>query len=76
MAGGVASPRIAVMGYDVGGAAALAFILRLRGTLIAQRFAWACLGLFFAALLSLLAVESSRPAATPANTRQPGAANR
>ena len=60
----------------VGGAAALAFILRLRGTLIAQRFAWACLGLFFAALLSLLAVESSRPAANPANTRQPGAANR
>jgi HemX protein len=37
-----------------------AFSLRLRGRLLAQRFAWACLGLFVAALLSLGPVDASR----------------
>jgi ABC-type uncharacterized transport system permease subunit len=40
--------------------ALLAFGLRLRGVLLAQRFAWACLGLFIGALVSLLAVDKSR----------------
>ena len=48
-------------------AAMIAFTLRLRGALLAQRFAWTCLGLFLAAMLSLLAVESSRTSA-PAPT--------
>ncbi|MFM8337544.1 MAG: inner membrane protein YpjD [Opitutaceae bacterium] len=52
--------------YVVWVAATVAFTLRLRGALLAQRFAWTCLGLFLAAMLSLLAVESSRaPAPTP-----------
>jgi ABC-type uncharacterized transport system permease subunit len=42
--------------------AAFAFGLRLRGLLLAQRFAWACLALFVAAMLSLIAVEQSRRA--------------
>lgn len=53
----------------------LAFGLRLRGRLLAKRFAWACLGLFIAALLSLGPVDASRnpgrpgtSAATTANT--------
>ena len=38
--------------------------LRLAGRLITRRFAWTCLALFVAALLSLQAVDSSRrPAA-------------
>jgi HemX protein len=42
-------------------AAALTVLgLRLAGRLLAQRFAWACLGLFLAALLSLGPVDSSR----------------
>jgi ABC-type uncharacterized transport system permease subunit len=40
--------------------AALAFGLRLRGVLLAKRFAWSCLGLFVAALVSLAAVDKSR----------------
>jgi hypothetical protein len=48
----------------------IAFTLRLRGALLAQRFAWTCLCLFFAAMLSLLAVESSR-APAPAPTVRP-----
>lgn len=51
-------------------AAMIAFTLRLRGALLAQRFAWTCLCLFFAAMLSLLAVESSR-APAPAPTVRP-----
>ncbi len=44
-----------------------ALILRLRGRLLAQRFAWTGLALFAAALLSLWPVDASRhPAATPA----------
>lgn len=39
--------------------------LRLAGRLLARRFAWACLGLFAAALLSLGPVDSSRHAPTP-----------
>jgi HemX protein len=38
----------------------VAFGLRLGGKLLAQRFAWACLALFVAALLSLWAVDKSR----------------
>jgi ABC-type uncharacterized transport system permease subunit len=40
--------------------AATAFGLRLRGLLLARRFAWTCLLLFVAAMLSLFAVEQSR----------------
>lgn len=45
-------------------AALAAFGLRLRGVLLAQRFAWICLALFFGALVSLVTVDKSRhPAA-------------
>jgi len=44
-----------------------AFVLRLRGRLLAKRFAWACLGIFIAALLSLGPVDKSRHPA-PAKT--------
>lgn len=37
-----------------------ALTLRLRGQLLSQRFAWTCLALFFAALLSLGPVDASR----------------
>jgi hypothetical protein len=37
-----------------------ALTLRLRGVLLAKRFAWACLVLFAAALLSLGPVDQSR----------------
>jgi ABC-type uncharacterized transport system permease subunit len=47
-------------------AALAAFGLRLRGVLLAKRFAWSCLGLFVAAMLSLVAVDKSRhPVAKP-----------
>jgi HemX protein len=39
---------------------AVALGLRLRGRLLSKRFAWACLGLFVAALLSLGPVDASR----------------
>lgn len=39
---------------------AVALGLRLRGVLLAKRFAWACLGLFVAALLTLGPVDRSR----------------
>jgi len=49
-----------------------AFGLRLDGRLLARRFAWTCVALFAAALLSLEAVEGSRhPAAPPASERAP-----
>jgi len=38
--------------------------LRLRGVLLAKRFAWSCLGLFIGALVSLVAVDRSRHPAT------------
>ncbi len=41
---------------------AIALGLRLRGALIAQRFAWACTVLFVAALISVGLVDHSRPA--------------
>jgi ABC-type uncharacterized transport system permease subunit len=44
----------------VGLVAATALALRLRGRLLAQRFAWACLILFAAALISLGLVNASR----------------
>lgn len=43
-------------------AAATAFGLHWRGLLLAKRFAWTCLVLFLAAMLSLIAVERSRNA--------------
>jgi ABC-type uncharacterized transport system permease subunit len=48
--------------------ALLAFGLRLRGVLLAKRFAWSCLGLFVAALLSLVAVDRSRHPVAPRTT--------
>lgn len=47
---------------------AIALVLRLRGRLIAKRFAWTCLVLFGAALLSLGPVDASRHPAEPAST--------
>ncbi len=44
---------------------ALALGLRLNGRLLAKRFAWACLALFAAALLSLGPVDKSRHPMTP-----------
>jgi ABC-type transport system involved in cytochrome c biogenesis permease subunit len=45
-----------------------AFLLRAVGRLLSRRFAWACLALFAAALLSLEAVDVSRhPGARPAS---------
>lgn len=38
----------------------IALTLRLRGRLLAHRFAWTCLGLFVAALISLGPVDASR----------------
>lgn len=47
-------------------------VLRLRGRLIAQRFAWAGVALFIAAILTLSLVNSSRPAPDgPKEVRQP-----
>jgi hypothetical protein len=49
-----------------------AFGLRVSGRLLARRFAWACLALFAAALLSLQAVDASRhPGAAPAAEKGP-----
>jgi ABC-type uncharacterized transport system permease subunit len=49
---------------------AAAFGLRIDGRLLAKRFAWTCLALFVAALLSLEAVEGSRhPGAAQASER-------
>jgi ABC-type uncharacterized transport system permease subunit len=44
------------------------FALRLRGVLLAKRFAWACLALFFGAIVSLVAVDRSRPPLPPKTT--------
>ena len=46
------------------------------GALLAQRFAWTCLGLFVAAMLSLLAVESSRPPAPAPSVHHGGGSQR
>jgi HemX protein len=54
----------------VWGAAAVAFGLRAMGRLLAKSFAWTCLALFAAALLSLQAVDGSRhPGAATATER-------
>ena len=45
--------------------AAAALLLRALGRLLARRFAWACLALFAAALLSLAAVDESRHPGVP-----------
>jgi HemX protein len=48
-----------------------AFLLRAAGRLLSRRFAWACLALFAAALLSLEAVDVSRhPGARPTSERR------
>lgn len=48
----------------------LALALRLRGVLLAKRFAWSCVVLFFIALISLVAVDQSRhPIAQQAEVR-------
>ncbi|MBI5693536.1 MAG: cytochrome c biogenesis protein CcsA [Verrucomicrobia bacterium] len=52
-------------------AAAIALTLRLRGLLLSKRFAWTCLILFFAAMLSLVAVERSRHAVAHAAFLRP-----
>ena len=53
-----------------GRGAALALALRVLGRLLAKRFAWTCLALFAAALLSLKAVDESRhPGAIVASER-------
>jgi ABC-type uncharacterized transport system permease subunit len=45
---------------------AVTLTMRVRGQLLAKRFAWTCLGLFAVALISLGAVDSSRhPGAVP-----------
>ena len=55
-------------------AASIALILRLRGRLLAKRFAWTGLFLFAAALLSLWPIDSSRHAVTvPAAPSNPPA---
>jgi hypothetical protein len=46
--------------------ASIAFALRISGRLISKRFAWTCLALFAAALLSLGAVDESRHPVAPA----------
>lgn len=46
-----------------------ALVLRLRGQLLAKRFAWACLALFGAALLSLGPVDRSRHPMAQAEVR-------
>ncbi|HEY5229000.1 MAG TPA: cytochrome c biogenesis protein CcsA [Opitutaceae bacterium] len=51
-------------------AAAVAFGLRAMGRLLARRFAWTCLALFAAALLSLQAVDASRHPGTAASTER------
>ena len=48
-------------------ACTLGLILRLRGRLLAKRFAWTCVGLFAAALLSLGPVDASRHPPPPAH---------
>lgn len=54
---------------------AVALGLRLRGRLLSKRFAWACLGLFGAALLSLGPVDASRnsPDTASQDSETPGA---
>lgn len=49
----------------------LALTLRLRGQLLAKRFAWACLSLFIVALLSLGPVDASRHPIPSAAARGP-----
>jgi len=54
---------------------AVALGLRLRGRLLAKRFAWTCLALFAAALVSLGAVEGRRhPAPAPSAAARPAPA--
>jgi HemX protein len=52
-------------------AAALALLLRAMGRLLSRRFAWTCLALFAAALLSLEAVDGSRHPESVQATERP-----
>lgn len=54
-----------VLTVSVWVASAAIFALRLRGKLLAKRFAWTCVALFVAALLSVRAVDASRHPAPP-----------
>ncbi len=61
-----------VVTVAVAGAAFVLLLLRLRGVLLARRFAVACLVLYAAALLSLVTVEPGRgrtPAPPAPNAR-------
>ncbi len=49
---------------------AVTLALRLRGQLLAKRFAWSCVALFGAALLSLAPVDASRHPITTAEVRR------
>ncbi|MEO5961354.1 MAG: cytochrome C biogenesis protein, partial [Opitutaceae bacterium] len=49
----------------------LTLALRVYGRLLSKRFAWTCLALFFAALLSLNPVDDSRYPAGPQNAEVP-----
>jgi HemX protein len=49
-----------ILGVMVWIVAALAFVLRLKGVLLAKRFAWTCVSLFAVAVISLVAVDRSR----------------
>ena len=71
-----ASVSFATVGATVAvwAAYALALGMRLGGRLLARRFAWTCLSLFAAALLSLGPVDSSRHPAPPRNAGGPASA--
>jgi HemX protein len=57
---GSAAPVKILFTVAVWAVAVVTLVLRLRGTLIAKRFAWSCLILFFAALISLGVVDRTR----------------
>ena len=57
---GSASMTKVFVAMTVWAIAVVALALRLRGRLLSKRFAWACLALFFGAMVSLVAVDHSR----------------
>jgi ABC-type uncharacterized transport system permease subunit len=57
---GSAAPVKILFTVAVWAVAVVTLVLRLRGMLIAKRFAWSCLILFFAALISLGVVDRTR----------------
>lgn len=52
----------------VWGVGLAALVLRLRGMLLAKRFAWACVALFMGAMISLVSVDHSRHPAAVVNS--------